>query len=207
MRAKGRDDAASNATQLGGTRTALHGRMGTVRIRNVLALVTTLPASVVITACLFLPHTRSCNRQIETPFDAGTWLVIAPLVLLGLLPLAWQLSARVRRAAPDLVLSFTMIVLGLFVVTIPIAIYLMWGYAKRTFRGELLVALCSATCVMLWLFFYPLITMFDVWLPAAEWTWGAAVGELVGMIAWTAAAAQRPWHERDDERVPIIFRA
>ena len=205
MRAKRRDVAASNATQLGGTRTALYGRMGTVRIRNVLALVTTLPASVVIAACLFLPHTRSCQRQIETPFESGTWLAIVPLVVLGLLPLAW-LSSRVRRVAPDLVLSFTLIVLALFVVTIPVAIYLMWGYAKRTFRGELLVAICSATCVMLWLFLYPFITMFDHWLPAAEWTWGAALVELAGMIAWASAAASRPWPDRDDSTVPIIFR-
>ena len=165
--------------------------MAAPRIRDLIAHVTTLPAAAVIAVCLFLPQTRTCSGRVETPFESGTWLAIAPLVLLGLAPLVWRLVPRARGGMPEVALSFTLLVLALFVFTLPLAIYLVWGYAKRTFRGELLVAMCGAACVAIWLLVFPFITVFADWLPAARWTSYAAALELVGMIAWTSAATTR----------------
>ena len=179
--------------------------MAASRIRDLFAYVTTLPAAAVIAACLFLPHTKTCGARIETPVEGDSWIMIVPLVVLGCLPLVWRWVPRARQAMPELVLSFTTIVLGLFVVTIPAAIFLVWGYSKRSFRGELLVAMCSAACVILWLVAYPVATMFSDWLPAAEWTWWAAIVELGGMLAWASAATTRPPLD-DDPRVRVFNR-
>ena len=179
-------------------------RSGRAVVRDLVACITTLPAAAVIGACLFLPHTRTCGARIDTPVESGSWIIIAPLVVLGCLPVLWRWVPRARHAMPELVLSFTTIVLGLFVVTIPAAIFLVWGYSKRSFRGELLVAMCSAACVMVWLVAYPITTMFAHWLPAATWTWWAATVELVGLIAWASAATARP--ADDDDRPHVIDR-
>ena len=176
-------------------------RMAHPSIRDFVSYLTTLPAAMMIFVCLFLPHQRDCSRHVsETPFDSGLWIVIVPIVLLGLLPVAWRAVPQIRSALPELVLAFTMIAMALLVVTIPVAIWLMWGYSKRQFRGELLVAMCSTSVVMMWLFFYPFITLFDRWLPAAEMTWGAAAVMMVGCMVWTSAAAVRPRENADERR-------
>jgi hypothetical protein len=175
------------------------------RIRDFITFLTTLPASMMIGVCLFLPHTESCQHRVETPVESGTWLAIIPLVIIGALPLVWRVVPRVRRGLPELALSFTMIVLALFAITIPVAIYLMWGYAKRSFRGETLVAMCSTTCVTLWLFFYPLITIGETWLPPAHMTWGCAVLLLAGCAVWTSAAVSRTENVRESQRLQAIF--
>jgi len=162
------------------------------RIRDFVTFLTTLPASMMIIVCLVLPHQQTCNGKIETPFESGRWIAIVPIAIVGLLPLAWRVVPRLRRTLPELVLASTMIAMALVVVTIPVAIWLMWGYSKKTFRGELLVAMCSAALVMIWLVFYPLLTLFTTWLPAAEMTWGAAAVELAGLMVWTSAATARP---------------
>ena len=169
------------------------------RIRDFVTFLTTLPASMMIIVCLVLPHQQTCNGKIETPFESGRWLAIVPIAIAGALPLAWRVVPRLRRTLPELVLAFTMIAMALVVVTIPVAIWLMWGYAKRSFRGELLVAMCSAALVMIWLVCYPFLTLFTTWLPAAEMTWGAAAVELVGLMVWASAAAVRPVNA-DEER-------
>ena len=171
------------------------------RIRDFVTYLTTLPAAMMIFVCLFLPHQRDCARHVEeTPFDSGRWFVIVPIVVLGLLPVAWRAVPKLRASLPELVLAFTMIAMALLVITIPVAIWLMWGYSKRQFRGELLVAMCSTSVVMMWLFFYPFITMFDTWLPAAEMTWGAAAVEMIGLMVWTSAATVRPRENVDEPR-------
>lgn len=162
------------------------------RIRDFVTFMSTLPAAMTILVCLVLPHQQSCQGRIETPFESGRWIAIVPIALLGLLPIAWRVVPALRRALPELVLAFTMIAMALLVVTIPVAIWLMWGYAKRQFRGELLTAMCSAAVVMMWLVVYPFLTLFTTWLPAAELTWGAAIVELAGLLVWTSAAAARP---------------
>ncbi|MBA3498731.1 MAG: hypothetical protein M4D80_31035 [Myxococcota bacterium] len=155
--------------------------------------MTTLPAAMLIFVCLFLPHQRNCSSHVEeTPFDTGLFVAIVPLVLIGLLPVAWRLSASVRCDIPELALAATMLAMALLVVTIPVAIYLMWGYSKRQFRGEVLTAMCSVSLVAMWLFVYPLLTLFDTWLPAAQTTWGAACVLLFGLLVWTSAAVARP---------------
>jgi hypothetical protein len=170
------------------------------RIRDFLSFLTTLPAGMLIFVCLFLPHQRDCSRHVsETPFDNGLFAAILPLVLIGMLPVAWRVSAAVRRDVPELVLAATMLAMALLVITIPVAIYLMWGYSKRQFRGEVLTAMCSLALVTMWLFIYPLLTLFDTWLPAAEMTWGAAWVLLFGLIVWTSAAIARP-KNADDAR-------
>ena len=165
--------------------------------------MTTLPASMLIFVCLFLPHQRDCSRHVShTPFDTGLFVAIVPLVLIGLLPIVWRLSASVRRDVPEMLLAATMIAMALLVVTIPVAIWLMWGYSKRQFRGELLAAMCSVSLVVMWLFVYPLLTLFDTWLPAAEMTWGAACVLLAGLIVWTSAAIARPKHAYAEPALP-----
>jgi hypothetical protein len=155
--------------------------------------MTTLPAAMLIFVCLFLPHQRNCSSHAsETPFDTGLFVAIVPLVLIGLLPILWRLSASVRRDVPEMMLAATMIAMALLVVTIPFAIWLMWGYSKRQFRGEVLAAMCSVALVTMWLFVYPLLTLFDTWLPAAEMTWGAACVLFAGSVVWTSAAIARP---------------
>ncbi len=167
-------------------------RMAKPRIRDFLTFLTTLPASFVILVCLFLPHTSDCHHHARTPFETGTWLAILPIALFGLCPLVWRLSASARRMLPEIALMFTLIVMALFVVTIPVAIILMWGYSKRSYRGEALVAMCGAACAMMFLFVYPFLTLFEDWLPAAVVTWGAAGCVLVGLIVWMTAAIARP---------------
>lgn len=167
--------------------------MGQPHIRDFISFVTTLPASFVIFACLILPHTRSCKGVEQTPFDTGAWILIAPVAILSLLPVAWRCIPCIRRGTPELVLMFTMIALALLVITIPIAIYLMWSYAKRSLRGEALVATCGVAFVMVWLVFYPLLTAIALlhWLPAAQHTWNAALVAFVGLVAWASAAVER----------------
>ena len=155
--------------------------------------MTTLPAAMMIFVCLFLPHQQSCSQHLdETPFESGRWVAIAPLVLIGLLPIAWRALPQIRKDAPQLALAAAMIALSFVVITIPIAIWLMWGYSKKQFRGEVLTAMCSVALVMMWIVIYPLLTLFDTWLPAAETTWGAAFVLLVGCVLWTSAALARP---------------
>lgn len=171
--------------------------MAQPRIRDFVTFLTTLPASTMIAVCLFLPHAKSCHGRLDTPWSSGTWLVIVPLVLVGALPVAWRAFPRIRRGAPEVVLAFTIIAMAMFVLLIPVAIWLMWGYAKRTFRGELLVAMCSTAVVMMWLCVFPLMMARSDWLPAAELTYGAGVVELGGLLVWTSAAVARP--ENADE--------
>ncbi len=172
------------------------------RIRDFLSFLTSLPAAMTIFICLFLPHQRTCHQHIEqTPFESGRWIAIAPLVLLGLLPIAWRAVPAIRRGAPELLLASAMIVLALVVVTIPIAIWLMWGYSKKQFRGEVLAAMCAFTLVLMYLVLYPVLTLFDTWLPAAELSYGAALVLLVGMLVWTSAARARP--NTDEDAPPL----
>lgn len=168
--------------------------MAQPRIRDFFTYLTSLPASVAIAVCLFLPHASNCStHRSETPFESGTWAAIVPLLLVTLLPLVWRITKpHQREGVPELVLASTLLLLSLVVIAIPLAIYLMWGYSKRTFRGELLTAMCSAALVILWLVLFPLLLAFDTWLPAAEVTWGAGVLALVGMLFWISAAAARP---------------
>jgi hypothetical protein len=175
-------------------RLLIERRMAQPRIRDFLTYLTSLPASMTIAVCLFLPHSESCSsHRTETAFESGTWAAILPIILIALLPIVWRITKpEQRHGVPELLLAFTILMLSLIVVAIPLAIYLMWGYSKRTFRGELLTAMCSAALVLLWLFFYPLLLGLDTWLPAAKVTWGAGVGAFVGMVFWTSAAASRP---------------
>src|SRR5512139_3044118 len=83
-------------------------RMAQPRIRDFVTFLTTLPASTMIAVCLFLPHTQTCRGTVETPFESGTWIVIAPIVIVGLLPVAWRALPRIRRETPELVLTITM---------------------------------------------------------------------------------------------------
>ena len=177
--------------------------MAQPRIRDFVAFLTTLPASTMIAVCLFLPHAKTCNGRIETPVESGRWLVIAPIILVGVLPVAWHAFPGIRRAIPEIVLAFTMLAMAMFVITIPVAIWLMWGYAKRTFRGETLAAMCSTALVMMWLFLFPATMLLDLWLPAAKLTWYSGFVELAGMIMWTSAATARPATADDDRALPL----
>jgi hypothetical protein len=176
--------------------------MAQPRIRDFLSFLTSLPASMTIAVCLFLPHTQSCDtHRAETPFESGTWIAILPIILVGLLPITWRITTpRQRHGVPELLLAFTLLMLSLVVVAIPLAIYLMWGYSKRSFRGELLSAMCGAALVIMWLVCFPLLLAFDTWLPAAQLTWGAGMLALVGMLLWISAAAARPVDNADAAR-------
>jgi hypothetical protein len=180
--------------------------MAQPRIRDFVSFMTTLPASMMILVCLFLPHAQNCQGRVETPWESGLWVAIVPIVVVGLLPVAWRAFSSIRHSTPELVLAFTMLAMAMFAITIPIAIALMWGYAKKTLRGELLVALCCTSLVLLWLFCFPLLMMFDSWRPAAKLTWGAGLVELFGLAVWTSAAASRA-RNADEERSLHVRRA
>jgi hypothetical protein len=160
------------------------------RIRDFLSFVTTLPAAMAMLVCLVLPHPSSA-------------LLCVPFALLGCLPVAWHAMPRIRTAVPELVLAFTMIVMALFVVTIPFAIWLMWGYAKKQFRGELLTAICSTALVMMWLVAYPFLALFADAPP--EMTWYPAIVELFGLVVWTSAATSRPVNADDARSLHRIY--
>jgi hypothetical protein len=185
--------------------------MAQPRIRDFFSFLTSLPASMTILACLFLPHTRSCStHRTETAFESGTWIAILPIIILGVLPTVWRITKpHQRHGVPELLLAFTLLVLSLVVIAIPLAIYLMWGYSKRSFRGELLSAMCAATLVIMWLVFFPILLAFDTWLPAARVTWGAGVVTLVGMLFWISAAISRAvdndTHDVPPKRSPLQF--
>jgi hypothetical protein len=181
--------------------------MGQPRIRDFFTFLTTLPASMMMAICLFLPQTKSCNHRVETAFESGTWVAILPIVIIGVLPVAWRVFPQIRKSTPELVLAFTMIMMAFAVILIPVGIWLMWGYSKRSFRGEVIVAMCSTTLVALWLFMFPFITLFDRWMPAADMTWGAGIVMLAGSIVWTSAAVERRRTEELHLRDYVLSRA
>jgi hypothetical protein len=158
------------------------------RVRYLLCYLTTLPASLAIVVCMFLPHTRDCHARVKTPVESGLVAVIAPVVVLGLLPLAWRMLPRLRAAVPELVLAVTAVVMAIVVIGIPVMLLLIWRYSRGWLRGERLTAVCSACCVAMFLFWYPLLTMSTTWLAPAIVTWNAAIGELVGLVMWASAA-------------------
>ena len=156
-----------------------------------------------IAVCLFLPHAKTCQGGVQTPLESGTWVVIAPIVLIGLLPVLWCALPKIRNGTPEILLALTMLAMGMFVLTIPIAIWLVWGYSKKSFRGEVLAAMCSAALLMMWLLLFPITMVFDKWLPAAELTWGAGCVELFGLLVWTSAAAARPMNVDEESSLHV----
>ncbi|MDQ3297320.1 MAG: hypothetical protein M3619_12100, partial [Myxococcota bacterium] len=156
------------------------------RFRDVLAWSTALPGSAMMVGCLFLPQLRDCHGREETPLESGLAALMIPIALFGLMPLLWRCAPSLRRVLPQLVLAFAVLALTWLVVTIPLAVLLLWTYARGS-RGQELVAMCSAPCVMLFIFLFPLLGMFCTWLPGAMLTWAGAWLELVGLVAWAGA--------------------
>ncbi len=137
--------------------------------------------------CLFLPQLRDCHGHEETPLESGLAGLMIPIALLGLMPLLWRLAPPLRRVLPPLVLAVAVLALTWLVITIPLAVFLLWTYARGS-RGQELVAMCSALCVMLFIFLFPLFGVFCTWLPGAQLTWAAAWLEAFGLMAWAGAA-------------------
>lgn len=179
------------ATPRRGTSAAVGLGMARPRRRDYFAWFTSLPASSLLVACLFLPQVNDCNGHDQTPFETNTWALILGLAVIGLLPLAWRWRP-VREPAVYLVGIGTACALLVSVFGIAMALVLAVAYSRC--REEELVALCCVSLVIVFIVLFPLVGLFATWCDGAYLTWGAAWLELAGMIAWTSAASAREDH-------------
>jgi hypothetical protein len=112
------------------------------------AWFTSIPASLLLVVCLFLPQVEDCNHHVKTPFDTGSWLPMVGLAVIGLLPLAWRWRP-VREPAVFLVGIGTACALVISVFGIAMAIVLAVAY--RRCCDEELVALCCVSVVIVFI--------------------------------------------------------
>lgn len=157
------------------------------------ALATSLPGSIVMIVCLFLPHTSDCHGRVHTAASSGwaPWMIGA--ALLGLVPLLWRVRA-IRGKAPVVTTFVAVVALGQIVIGIPLAIYLAWNYSRRRPEdNEALTATSCTACVLVFLLLFPVLsTLIDRhWLVGGYLTWAAAWAELLGLSLWLVAARAR----------------
>ncbi|MDQ3366687.1 MAG: hypothetical protein M3680_14780 [Myxococcota bacterium] len=162
--------------------------------RDLVAWFLSIPSALTVIACLFLPVTHSCHGGELTAVDSGLAAIMVPVAALGLLPLAWRVLPAIRRGAPEIMMTVAALVLMQLVITIPIAVALVWSHARHRLRGEALTAVSSVLCVIAFLVVFPLITMFDTWLLGARLVWAAAGVEALGLAIWASAARARDAH-------------
>jgi hypothetical protein len=147
----------------------------------------TLPASIVLVVCLFLPQVKDCNGTVKTPFDTNTYPMMIALAVIGVLPIAYRW--RPLRQPILLVTGVaTATVLITSVLGIPVLIVLALA---RSMTDEEAVALCCFTLVLAFVLGFPVAMMFGDWRRGGELTWAAAWLELFGTIWWAAAASDR----------------
>ena len=58
--------------------------------RDCFAWFTTLPSSVTLVVCLFLPQFTDCHGRDKTAFETNTAGLMIGIALLGILPLLWR---------------------------------------------------------------------------------------------------------------------
>lgn len=156
-------------------------------LRKLLTWCCTVPASVTLVVCLFLPQVIDCHGNVRTAFDTNTAPLMIVLAALGLVPVAWQW--RPLRQPILLVTGVaTATVLIMSVLGIPVLIVLA---LSRTMTDEEAVALCCFTLALAFVLVFPIAMLFGDWRRGAELTWGAAWLQLFGTIWWATAAADR----------------
>jgi len=152
-----------------------------------------VPGSLGMIVCLFLPMTRDCHGHVHTATGDGWAPIMLLVALLGVMPLLWA-SRQVRQVAPALTTLLAVVALGQMVIGIPIAIYLALRLARgRPEDREALTAIASAACIGVFLALFPLLsTLIDgEWLIGGYLAWFAAWVELVGLVLWWRVAATR----------------
>lgn len=170
--------------------------MARPHIRKLITWCCTVPASVVLVICLFLPQVQDCNGRTKTAFDTNTWPFMVVLAIIGVLPIAWQWRP-LRQPILLMIGVATASVLIMSVLGIPVLIALA---LTRSMTDEEAVALCSFTLVLAFVLMFPVAMMFGDWRRGAELTWAAAWLELFGTIWWASAATElrplqlRRWH-------------
>ena len=156
-------------------------------LRKLVTWCCTVPASVTLVVCLFLPQVIDCHGSERTAFDTNTAPLMIVLALAGLLPVAWQW--RPLRQPILLVTGIaTACVLIISVLGIPVLIVLALA---RAMTDEEAVALCCFTLVLAFVLAFPIAMMFGDWRRGAELTWAAGWLEVAGTLWWATAAADR----------------
>src|SRR5262245_17041478 len=161
--------------------------MARLHAKQLITWLCTVPSSVVLVVCLFLPQVSDCHGQVKTPLDTGTAPFMFGLAVLGVLPILW----RVRHLRQPILLVTgvaTACVLIMSVFGIPMLIVLA---LTRSLTDEEGVALCCFTLVLAFVLVFPIAMMFGNWETGASLTWAASWLELFGMIWWAVAAADR----------------
>jgi hypothetical protein len=155
--------------------------------RDFITWLCTVPSSVVLCVCLFLPQVKDCHGNTKTAFETNTYPLLIVLAVIGIVPVLWH-SRPLQRPILLVVglLAAAMLIGSVFGVAILIVLAL-----KRTWSDEEAVALCCFSLVLVFLFLFPFLMLFGDWRRGAELTWAVAWIQLFGMIWWAVAAADR----------------
>lgn len=155
-------------------------------IRKLVTWCCTVPASVVLVVCLFLPQVNDCHGHVKTPFQTNTAPLMIALAVIGLLPIAWQW----RPLRRPILLVTGVATAGLLIMTVfGIPVLIALALARRM-TDEECVALCCFTLVLAFVMVFPIAMMFGTWQRGAELTWAAAWLELFGTIWWANTASR-----------------
>lgn len=161
--------------------------MARPHVRDLVTWSCTLPASVLLVVCLFLPQVEDCNRHVRSAFDTGAAPYMVALAIVGILPILW----RVRSLrAPILAVTGVATACMLIVSVVGIPILLVLARARRM-TDEEATALCCFTLVLAFVMIFPVVALLGDWKIGGELTWAAAWLELFGTIWWAAAASDR----------------
>ena len=155
-------------------------------MRDLVVWLASVPASVVLVVCLFLPQVKACDGTVKTPFETNTAPLMIALALVGIVPVLW----RWRRARQPLLFVTglaTAAVLIVSVAGIPVLIVLALA---RAMTDEEAVALCCFTLTLAFVMVFPVAMMFGDWRRGAELTWAASWFQLFGMIWWAGSASR-----------------
>jgi hypothetical protein len=178
---------ASFVTRRRGTLAARARFMARPQLRDLITWSCTVPASVVLVVCLFLPQVRDCSGDIKTPVDTNTAPLMLMVAAVGVVPILWRCRALQK---PLLLVTgiATACVLIVSVFGIPVLIILA---LSRTMTDEEAVAMCCFTLVLAFVMVFPIAMMFGDWRRGAELTWAASWFQLFGTIWWAGTAANR----------------
>ncbi len=154
-------------------------------LRKIVTWCSTVPASIVLVVCLFMPQVKDCHGHVKTPFDTNTAPAMIALAVVGLLPIAWRWR-RLRQPIMLVTGIAAATVLITSVVGIPVLIVI--ALARRMTDQEA-VALCCFTLVLAFVIMFPIAMVFGEWRRGAELTWAAAWLQLFGTIWWAASAS------------------
>jgi hypothetical protein len=155
--------------------------------RDFITWLATVPSSLVLCVCLFLPQVKDCHGNTKTAFDTNTYPLLIVLAAVGIVPVLWHWRP-LQRPILLVVGALTATLLVSTIAGIPVLIVLA---LTRTLSDEEAVALCCFALVLGFLFAFPILMLFGDWRRGAELAWAAAWFQLFGML-WWMVAADRP---------------